>query len=316
MHRPYEPPSDVPTRPIRWIGLLPWLVVAYLATGLYTVETNQQAVVRRFGRALPELRGPGLKLGLPYGFDRVDRLKLSEPKRVAVNTSLADRALGRLSEPLLAECLTGDRNLIQIPAIVQYQIADPEAYLFRAADVPALVRSATAAGITAVVSSTSVDDVLTVERRTVRTRVIARAQKLLDRYGVGVRVTAVSLEGMSPPEEVADAFRDVNNARWDRDRAINDAEAYVRRVLPQARGEARRILLEAEGYYDQTVQRARGDAQRFAKMAAEATGHGRRLTAVRLILETMEEVLPRLNKVILDAEAGRQLDLGLFEEMP
>ena len=95
---------------------------------------------------------------------------------------------------------------------------------------------------------------LTVERRTVRTRVIVRAQELLDRYGAGVRVTAVSLEGMGPPEGVADAFRDVNNARWDRDRAINDAEAYLRRVLPQARGEARRILLEADGYYDQTVQ--------------------------------------------------------------
>jgi membrane protease subunit HflK len=87
-------------------------------------------------------------------------------------------------------------------------------------------------------------------------------------------------------------------------------------VLPQARGEARRILLEADGYYDQTVQQARGEARRFAKMAAEATGPGRRLTAVRLILETMEEVLPRLNKVILDGEAGRQLDLGLFEEKP
>jgi len=316
MHRIIEPSRDLPKGPFRFAALLPWLIVAYLATGLYTVETNQRAVVRRFGRALPELKGPGLKLGLPYGFERVDRMKLREPKRVAVNSSLTDRASGRLTEPLLAECLTGDRNLIQIPAVVQYDIADPKAYLLRAADVPALVRSATAAGITSVVSSMGVDDVLTVERRTVRTRAIARAQELLDRYGVGVRVTAISLEGMGPPEEVADAFRDVNNARWDRDRAINDAEGYLRRVLPQARGEARRVLLEADGYYDETVQRARGDAARFDKMAAAATGQGRRPTLLRLVLETMEEVLPRLNKIVVDGEAGRQLDLGLFEEKP
>jgi len=316
MHRILETPRDLPKRPFRFAALLPWLVAAYLATGIYTVATSEQAVVRRCGKALTELKGPGLKVGLPYGFDRVTRLKIQEPKRVAVGTSLADRATGRASEPLLAECLTGDRNLVRIPAIVQYQIKDPKAYLFRAADVPALVRCATAGAITSTVSSMTVDDVLTTERRTVRARVIARAQELLDRYGVGVRITAVSLEGMSPPKEVADAFRDVNTARLDRDRAIEEADGYRRRVLPMAEGEARRILYEAEAYRDETLARSRGEARRFTDMAAELSGGRRELAERRLILETMEQVLPRLNKIILDRDAGEAVDLGLFEEKP
>jgi len=315
MHRIIEPSPDLPKRPFRFAGLLPWLLVAYLATSIYTVQTSERAVVRRFGKALPELQGPGLKIGLPYGFDRVSRLKIQEPKRVAVATSLADRALGRLAEPLLAECLTGDRNLIQIPAIVQYRIEDPKAYLFRATDVPALVRCSTSSAITSVISSMNVDDVLTTQRRAIRARTIAAAQHKLDEYGVGVRVTAVSLEGISPPEEVADAFRDVNNARWDRDRAIEEADGYRRRVLPLAEGEARRTIYEAEAYREEVLARARGDAQRFKDMAAELAGDRRELTQRRLILETMERVLPRLNKIILGADANA-VDLGLFEEKP
>jgi membrane protease subunit HflK len=292
--------------------MLPWLAAAYLATGLYTVGTNERAVVRRCGRPLEELRMPGLHFGLPYGFDRVTRLKVFERKRVGVGKSLAERSLGRLSEPEQAERLTGDRNLILVSAIVQYRITDPHAYLFHVADVPSLVSDVASGALTSVVTSMKVDDVLTVQRVAIQNEVKRATQAALDGYQAGVEVTSVSLEDVAPPEEVAQAFRDVTAAREDRQRTENEALGYAGRLLPRARGEAQRMLLEAEAYRDQVTKIARGDAESFSNMAAQLA-ENRRLTVKRLILESMEKVLPRLKKVVLDDQAGDAVDLGLFE---
>jgi len=289
--------------------LLPWLVLAYLATGFYSVRPSEQAVVRRWGGALGRLRSPGLHFGFPYGIDRVSRVRVLESKRVGVGTTLAERVLGRRAEPQRAECLTGDRNLILVSAIVQYQIKDPKAYLFNVADVPVLVRNAAASALSSLIAGMNVDDILTVQRDAVQVRALRATQTALDRYRAGVQVTVVSLEGVAPPQEVADAFRDVTSARGDKQRAINEARGYANRLIPRARGEAHRILAEAEAYREEIVRRAEGEAERFVRVAAELSNN-RQLTVRRLILETMEEVLPRLNKVILD---GHAVDLGLFE---
>ena len=313
MHRACHPSPTPRRRRIRWWALLPWLAVAYAATGFYAVQPNEVAVVRRCGRLLPERRKPGLHFGFPYGIDRVDRLKILERKRVAVGTSLAERDLGRRVEPQQAECLTGDRNLILVSAIVQYQIERPEDYLVNVAGVPEVVRNAAGSALAGVVSSMKVDDVLTVERIAIQNEVRRATQTALDRYGAGVRVTSISLEGVTPPQEVAEAFRDVTSAREDRQRAVSEAQGYANRTLPQARGEAHQIRLEAEGYADEVVQKARGDVDRFAQMQAQLSPGNRRLTEKRLILETMERVLPRLNKVVVDSGTGDALDLGLIE---
>jgi membrane protease subunit HflK len=292
--------------------LLPCLAATYVATGLYSVQPNEEAMVRRCGKALRR-RGPGLHFGLPVGIDKVDKLKMLERKRVGVGMSLLERALGRRIEPQRAECLTGDRNLILVSAVVQYEIADADAYLFNVADVPALVSNVAASALGSAVSSMNVDDVLTVQRIAIQDEVRRATQERLDRYGAGVTVTAVSLEGVTPPQEVAQAFRDVTSAREDQQRAINEAEGYQRRVIPQARGEAKRILIDADAYREEVTQMAQGDAERFLKVASQLSDN-RELTVKRLILETMEEVLPRLNKVILGDDAGNALDLGLIEE--
>jgi membrane protease subunit HflK len=285
--------------------------IGYLATGCYTVQPNEVAVVRRCGNLLEGVRGPGLHFGLPYGFDRVDKLRLMELKRVGVGIGLADRSVGRRLQPQQAEGLTGDRNLILISAVVQYRIATPEEFLLTTQDVPGLIEGATGSALTSVISSMSVDGVLTTQRITVQNNVRLRAQELLGPYGVGVEIVSVSLEGTAPPQEVAAAFRDVISAREDKQRAENEAEGYRNRLAPQARGEAKRMLLEAEAYADELVRIAAGDAARFAQMAGQLKGR-RQLTIRRLILETMEQVLPRLKKVVVDADAGRQLDLGIY----
>ncbi len=303
---------DVPARRRRLVALLPWLALAYAATGFYSVGTGERAVVRRCGAALDEVQPPGLHFGFPFGIDRVTRVKVFEVKRVGVNVTLSARALGRLGRPREAECLTGDRNLILVSAVVQYRIEDAKAYLFRAADVPELVRDAAASALTSVISAMEVDDVLTVRRHEIRNEVRRAAQEALERYGVGVRVMAVALEGVSPPKEVAEAFRDVTSAREDRERAINEAKGYRNRLLPRSRGEATARLTGAEGAARKTVREAEGRAERF-RLVAERLSEGRQLTVRRLILETMEEVLPRTRKVILDGNAQGTLDLGLIE---
>lgn len=314
-HHGHEHPEHVKGSWRQGLWLLLVLgALAYTATGFYTVKSNERAIVRRFGRAQEAIRESGLHFGLPYGLDRVSPIKATEAKRVGVRMSLADRTLGRTGDPLQAEVLTGDRNLIIVSAVVQYTIADPKGYLFKVADVPALVRSVAASELTRIVSGLSVDEVLMEKREIIRNDARTAMQAVLNRYDVGVRVKSVSFPsgGVAPPAEVADAFADVTSAREDRERAKNIAEGYANRIEAQSRGEAQRILTEADGYAGELVEMAHGDAERFLAEAAELRTH-RALTLKRLVLETLEEVLPRMKKVILDPKAGRGLDLGIIE---
>jgi len=331
MHREYHPHHHPDA--FRWgrflLVLLPGLAAAYLATGVYSVQPNQRAVVRRCGRLVPQIQPPGLHVGFPYGIDRVTKVKMYELKRVGVWKSLTERVVGRQSEPRLAESLTGDRNLILVSAVVQYEISDPGAYLFHVSDAPsassinsgvdALIEHLAAAALSAAITSMKVDDILTVERVAIQQEVRQALQAWVDRqhpaHTIGVRIVSVTLEDVAPPQEVADAFRDVTRARADGQRAINEAESYANVLHEQARGEAERIALDAAGYASQATEKARGEAERFTKVAAQLYT-GRELTVRRLILETMEEVLPRLRKIVLDARAGSRVDLGLFEEEP
>lgn len=325
MHRKYEPDHHHhdhahhehhhARRRLPWLAILPWLLVIYAATSFYSVRPNERAVVRRCGKVVPPLRLPGLHFGLPYPIDQVTRVRMEELKRASVGMTFTDRTMGRTSEPQQAECLTGDRNLIVVSAIVQYRVTDAQKFLFQAADVGKLVEAAAAAGLTSVISSRTVDDVLTVERLAVQNEVMRLAQAKLDQAGAGIRISSVSLEGTQPPQEVAEAFRDVASAREDRQRAINEAEGYANRVLPQARGEAQRVVLDAEGYAAKATSEAQGDAARFEKIVAKLAD-GRELTARRLLLEAMEEILPRMKKVVLDGRSREDLDLGLIEVEP
>lgn len=313
MHRAYHPTAEAERRPFRWRALLPWVAAVYLATGFYTVQPDEQAVVRRCGRLLGQIRSPGLHFGFPWPIDKVSRLKVLQTKLVGVGMSLSDRDVGRLAQPQQSESLTGDRNVIVAACMVHYRIADAVAYLLTTTDVGALVRDTAASALASAVSAAGVDDVLTIERVRIQDEVRRATQSLLDSYHAGVTVTSVSLEGVAPPQEVAEAFRDVASAKADQQRLIREAEGYEKRLVPQTRGDAERIHLEAEGYADEVVKKAQGDSERFTKMAAELA-NGRSLTVKRLILETMEEVLPRLKKIVVDDGHGQTVDLGLIEE--
>lgn len=324
MHRAYHPPQRDPRRQPPGLGWRRALAAAagvlallYLSTAVYSVPANQRVIVRRFGRVLTDIQAPGLHLGLPYGLDRRSQIKMSELKRVAVGMDLTQQELGRSGEPQLAECLTGDRNLICISAVVQYCVSDAPAYLFHAANVPALVEDSASAALTTIIAGMAVDDVFTSQRVLVQDGVRKAAQAALNSYGAGVLIMSVTLDSVLPPrdEGVRRAFSDVTAAREDQQRAINDAEGYRNQLEPQTAGEVQRIAAEAQGYAGALAKQSQGDVERFQQMAAQLAGC-RDLALRRLILETLEEVLPRLKKIVVDPRGGRQVDLGLFEDEP
>jgi len=305
-----------------WRGVIGFLasaaLVCWAASGLCVVQPNERAVVWRFGRILPETWMPGLHFGLPYGLDRVSRMKMFEQKRVSVGGGPEDRDQGRTADARRAECLAGDRNLVQVSAVVQYEIVDARDYLARAGDVPATIENLAAAELSSQVAARCVDDILTTRRGEIQQNVAAALKDHLDRLkeqglGIGVRVNSVTLETDQPPQEAAPAFRDVVAAREDRQRTINEAEGYAAASLPSARGESQRIRLEAEGAAAEVQEKARGEADRFERMLAELAG-GRELTVRRLMLETFEEILPRMKKIVVDDGAGKPVDLGILED--
>jgi len=283
-------------------------LLAYLATGLYFVRTDEQVVVRRFGRVLVEPREPGPYFGLPWGLDRIDRVKPSEVKRVTIGPlNLGGEAVGAS----LSQFLTGDRNLVNVRATVQYTIKEPARdYLFNSTAVDPLVASAGEAAMTRVLAEHSVDHALTLGKREVAILIRERLQESVDQYQLGVTIRSVDIGAVEPPAEVAEAFDKVVGALRQREQRINEADSYRRRTLAQAQADAQRVQDEARSSHDRRVREAEGEAERFDRLLAEYT-QSPGLTARRLYLDAMAETLPRFrSKLIVDS--GTEIDLSII----
>jgi membrane protease subunit HflK len=283
----------------------------YVLSGIYFVQPDEQAVVQRFGRVLPERVQPGVHYRFPFPIDRVNKLKVRQVRQVTVGAEVADRTLGQ-APTRRAEFLTGDQNLVNVVMTVQYTIADPVAYLFHAKDVESLIAKAAEAGLAHAVAERAVDSLLTTGKVEAQNAVRQTAQNFLDRqYNVGITISAVTIGQPTPPAEVADAFRDVASARADRDRIINEAQAYANDIIPRARGEAKKMSNDAEAYRTKKINEAKGDAARFTKLAAEYA-KAKQVTSDRLYIEAMEEILPKVRKLVVDPKSG--IDLGVIKQ--
>jgi membrane protease subunit HflK len=282
-------------------------LIAYGATGVYFVQPDEQALVRRMGRLLPTPREPGAHFGLPWGWDRVDRIKPREVKRVTLGPlSLGGEAIGAN----VAQFLTGDRNLVNVRATVQYTIKEPRDYLLQTDDVDPLVSRAGQAALSEVLAHSPVDRALTLGKQELGTLVRTRMQVLVDNYGLGLSIRSVDIGSTEPPAEVAEAFDNVISALRQRDQQINQSHSYANRAEAQAQAAAQRLRDEAQGDRDRVVRRAEGEAARFQKLLAEYV-RAPELTARRLYLEAMAETLPRFrSKLIIDD--GSQLDLSII----
>lgn len=276
-----------------WIALS--VVVLWLATGFYTVDSNQRGVVTRFGKIWRRTT-PGIHYTLPRPIDRVYTPATTEVRRIEVGFRLK----GVLwAEKRRSDMLTGDQNILKVMMVVQYKIRDPEQYLFRVSEPDWLVERAIESSMSAFISRVSVDDVLTTGKAEIEIRTVEDAQAVLDQYGVGVTLLTGNLQVVSPPVPVIEAFNDVARAKKDSERSIEDARVYSNEVIPRSEGEAEGITNAAGGAYEMRVNQAYGSAKRFNDLLVEYN-RDRKLTKQRLYLETMERVLSKTKVVIVD----------------
>jgi membrane protease subunit HflK len=231
-------------------------------------------------------------------------------QRLVVGGDLPDSVLGR-TPPLISQFLTGDQNIINLRVVVQYSVGVPADYLFQLQNPAQAIGGAVEAELARRVAHRTVDAVLTTEKAAIQDEVRAAAQKLLNQYRAGVLLSTINIESAAPPPEAAEAFRDVASARADTARIVSDAEGYANDLIPKARGQAQQMREESEAYREKKINEAAGDAARFNQIAAEYS-KAAQITSQRLYLETMEQVLPRIKKLIVDQNGN--LDLTIIRK--
>ncbi len=282
----------------------------WIVSGVFLVSADQQAVVTRFGKVADPRVLPGIHWTLPWPIDSVTKLKVQQLQRLVVGGGVSDGVLGR-SQPIASQFITGDQNIIHMRVVVQYSVGVPAQYLFTAEDVPRAVGAAVESELARRIAQRGVDAVLTTEKVSVQEEVRGAAQKLINDYSLGVLLASINIEQATPPPEARDAFNDVASARADSARIVNESQGYANDVIPKARGEAQQLLEAAHAYKQRKINEALGDASRFDQVAVEyaraSDVNGRRLYA-----ETMEQVLPRIKKLIVDSRGN--LDLTILRK--
>jgi membrane protease subunit HflK len=290
----------------RGLVLVPLIVLAiWLASGFYRVQPDEQGVVLRFGEWI-RTTPPGLNWHLPSPIETVFTPKVTRVNRVEIGfRGAAELGRSGSSRDVANESLmlTGDENIVDINFVLLWQIKDAGEFLFKVRDPESTVKAVAESVMREIIGKTPIVEATTEGRGAIELAAREQTQQILDEYGAGILVNQVQLQKVDPPGEVIDAFRDVQRAQADRERLQNEAEAFANDILPRARGDAERILQEAQAYRQEVVARAQGDAQRFVAVYDEYV-KARDVTTKRIYLETMEDVLRDMNKVVIDSAAS------------
>ncbi len=284
------------------IGLLIGaLVLVWVASGFYIVDTGQRGVVLRFGQYI-ETTEPGPRWHLPWPVESREIVNVDQVRTVEIGyrNNVKSKVL---KESLM---LTDDENIIDLQFAVQYILKDPKEFLFinRAPEDTVLQVAETA--MREIVGKSKMDFVLYEGRADIAARAKALMQQILDRYKTGISISQVTLQNIQPPEQVQAAFDDAVKAGQDRERLKNEAEAYSNDVVPRARGLASRLKEEAEGYKQSVIANAEGEASRFSQIFAEYQ-KAPQVTRQRMYLDTMQTVMNNTSKVVIDQKGGNSL---------
>ncbi len=299
------------SRRAAWIGTFLLAVTGYLATGVTVLQPDEVGIVRRFGAVQREPWEPGLHWGLPWGMDRVDRIKPNQTRTIAVGASSQTAApLLRAPDPVADDFLTGDLNLVTAEALVQYRVRDPAAYLFRTTDLDGSLSAISEWALTRAFANRGIDELLTTGRAEVADGLTRGIQAMADRQGLGISIVAIRLGRVVPPSAVAPAFADAARARSDHRQAVTRAHEYRDRTGSEARGQAREIADLAAGRFDRLVQPARGEAARFTQVLAEFRNNPGPFRQ-RVFLDTLTELLPRFRRTVV-VPHGQGLDISVF----
>ena len=285
------------------------IALIWLGSGFYIVPEGQVGVVTTFGK-YSETTRPGFRWRLPWPVQNSELVDILSLRRVEVGTRGRPE---RLKEALM---LSDDENIVDIQFEVQYRIKDEGAtdYLFNSRNPTAAVIQAAESAMREVVGRKTMDSVLYESRQQIAIEVRERMQQMLDRYGTGLLVSVVAIQNAQPPEQVQAAFDDAVKAGQDRERQINEGQAYANDVVPKARGFSSRLMQEAEGYRTRVVECAQGDASRFRQILVEYQ-KAPAVTRDRMYIETMQQVFNNTTKVLVDSRQGNQLLYLPFDKL-
>jgi len=296
------------------IGVVVLVILILFVTSFYTIKTDEVGVIRRFG-AYERTTAPGLHLKLPFGIESLTKIKGSQyifreefgylTTKPGVRTQIR-RDVSHLSESLM---LTGDLNIATVEWVVQYRIKNPKDYLFNVRNITKTIRDVSESVTRQIVGDHSVDEVIILSRREIAQLIEAMMQEILDRYQTGLDIETVELQDVNPPDPVKPSFNEVNEARQEMEKMINQAWEAYNKVVPKAKGEAEKTIRQAEGYELNRINRAKGDAQKFNSVY-KAYRQSQDVTKRRLYLETMTEILPKIErKYIIDKDQKGLLQL-------
>ena len=270
----------------------------WLASGFYQVQTNEQGVVLRFGKYV-DTTEPGLHYHLPYPIETVEKVSMTQERSINLGVAESSRVSNVSRAFTESHMLTGDENIVDINLTVVWRIKNAKDYLFSMQDPDNTVRVAAQSVLREIVGQSEMQAIITGDRGKVEDETKAELQKVMDEFGSGIEIVRVKLQKADPPKQVVDAFNEVQRAKADMERFKNEAEAYRNEILPKARGEASQLLQNAQAYKEAVVNKAQGEAERFNSVY-NAYKEGKNVTARRMYLETMEDVLEKSQKIILD----------------
>jgi len=292
------------------------IILAGLFSSFYSVGPDEVGVIRRFGR-YARTTNPGLHLKVPF-VEQVNKVKVKyifkeefgfRTTRAGVVSQYSPREY--FDESLM---LTGDLNVLVVEWIVQFKVKDPVKLLFNVRNPLRTVRNISEAVMRQVVGDNTVNEVLTTRRVEVNQEVQEQLQKILDSYESGIQIVTVKLQDVNPPDQVKPSFKEFNEAKQEKEKVINQAWEKYNKIIPKARGEAEKTIREAEGYALKRINQAKGDAAKFIA-TWQAYQSAQDVTRKRLYLETMDEILPKLEKkFIVDSKEKGVLPLLMLNQ--
>ena len=282
------------------------LIAFYLLLGIYVVGSDEMGVVLSFGRVIADRVPPGIHYHLPWPLAKATKVKVTAIRRMSIGFEFARQLQNIPPSREESERLTGDMNVISAAAMVQYTIEDPAKYLYSVESPDFLVRKVGEAFLCRKIGTIPVDDLLTVSKAEVELSVRQSLQAFSDSLDAGLLIRSCNLQRIEPPPEVIEAFNEVSRAKANREKTISEAQTYAAELIPRSRGEAQKQVQAAQGRAAAQVSRAVGEVARFDKLLAEYQ-RGPAILKQRLFWDTVQEILSKARKVIIEQDKGNTL---------
>ncbi|MDR2456858.1 MAG: FtsH protease activity modulator HflK, partial [Deltaproteobacteria bacterium] len=298
------------SKPPLWLPL-PIILAVWLLSGFFTVEPYERGLIKRFGQYSASVE-EGLRYHLPWPIETVTKVNYTQTRQFEVGGGRGGAS--GLDE---ATMLTNDENIVNVQFVVQYKVDDPVAYAFHIYDPDKTIRDAAISAMREVIGRNTIYGALTDQRASIQEDTRETLQGMMVKYDTGLMVNNVELQDVHVPADVIQAFKDVTSAREDSERFINEARGYRNNKLPEAEAKAYAVIAQAQAYKAERVNIAQGDAARFTALLIEYR-KAPEVTRQRLILETMDKVLPGVDKYLIGGQSGQGVLplLGLNNPLP